>query len=82
MLEERLVPGRRDGVALEDDVEGRYEIHDGEQGYDDVLGVDVASPRLGDADEHQRDAELDGDDGEAVEHLEEKEPLEGGKGGW
>lgn len=65
----------RHGVALEDDIKRRNQVHGGEHGHDGILNINVDLAVFGDSHQHESNAELDGYDGGAVEHFEQEKPL-------
>jgi hypothetical protein len=65
----------RYGIALEDDVKRSDQVHRREHGHDGVLGIYVELAVFGNSHQHESNAELDRDDGGAVEYLEQEEPL-------
>jgi hypothetical protein len=52
-----------DGAAMEDDVEQRDEVHECEHGRDHVETVGKCFPPRRNAHQHERDAQLDRNDG-------------------
>lgn len=62
---------------MENDVQHCDEVHGCEHGGDSIETVCVLFLVRGDAQQHEGDAQLDGDDCGAIEHFEEKEELQG-----
>lgn len=58
---------------MKDNVEHSAAVGYEKEGHHRPLGINVSLPVLRDSNEHERDRELDGQDGCAVEDLEEKE---------
>lgn len=69
------VPCPRDGVAVENDDEKRDNVHDNEHAGGHPKGDDEAFLTARNSNLHQRDTKLDWHNGNAVEDLEEEEPL-------
>lgn len=71
----RSVPRILHWPAVEDDVQKRNEVHGREHCRHSVQTVGVREPIRSDADQHERNAQLDRDDGCTVKDLEEEEIL-------
>lgn len=63
------------GIALEDDVQSGGQVDADTQRHDGVICVDEFLPVARDSIQHECNAEFYNDDGNAVEHFEEEEPL-------
>lgn len=71
----RRIPRPRNGIAVEDDDEQGYDVHDDEHGRSDPKGDDIVPFAGRNTHLHKRDTELDRHNRDAVKNLEEEEPL-------